>query len=80
MFPNWTLWKTAKTVLSILAAAAAGVATQFHGTEIGTDASLFGALDASLIALVVLASGTSAGPMMASNPASLSPQSMRGKS
>lgn len=61
MFPNWTGWKTVKLVLSGIAAAAGGVAAAHLGVVSDT-ANIVGTVDASVMALVVILSGTSAGP------------------
>lgn len=62
MFPNWTGWKTVKLVLGVVGAAAGGVAAQYAGSALGTDASIVGSVDASLLSFVVIFSGTALGP------------------
>ena len=62
IFPNWTGWKTTKLVLSILSAGAAGVATGNISAAVTQDATIVGTLLGTMLTIVVVASGTSAGP------------------
>ena len=63
MFPNWTGWKTVKLVLATLAAAAGGIGAAGLG-GVSTDAVIVGTVLSALTGVVVVFSGTAAGPKM----------------
>ena len=57
MFPNWTGWKTTKSILFALTALAGIVPAQYQ--------TAYSAIIGSVGVVVVFLSGTSAGPAMA---------------
>jgi hypothetical protein len=65
IFPNWTGWKTVKLILSAIGAGAAGIATANLSPAVTQIATVVGTVDGTLLTLVVIASGTNAGPAMA---------------
>lgn len=64
MFPNWSGWKTVKLILSAVGAGAAGIAAAHISDVVTQIATVTGTVDGSLLAVVVLLSGTALGPSL----------------
>jgi hypothetical protein len=63
MFPNWTGWKTLKLILTAVGAGAGVLAASpVVGPTVQAIAAVTGVIDASTLAVVIVLSGTSAGP------------------
>jgi hypothetical protein len=65
MFPNWSGWKTVKLALTGIGIAASAIAASSSmGAAVQAIASTVGAIDGSVLAVVVVLSGTSMGPAL----------------
>jgi hypothetical protein len=63
LLPNWTGWKSLKLVLTAVGVGAAALATSDALPPASRAiAQVVGAIDASLLAIVITLSGTAAGP------------------
>jgi hypothetical protein len=63
MFPNWTGWKTVKLILAVLSAGSSALPAPYN-VDVGTVLS-------AVLAVVVILSGTNAGPAMAAKTAKI---------